>query len=109
MNGLHLFTNHVAVAVNYKFLGYTPSSSDVTPIEEGVGQFARLDAWIATFVTCRTVEERRGGHRQNLYADIYASCVSTTIEQQVGHVIFVLQKWRPYKLELANGGKWSCE
>lgn len=66
---LHLFGHNIALYDYYTLLYYNMSSDDDGRLVGIIAQLARLDARIATKVTCLTEREKQGGYRQNIYVN----------------------------------------
>lgn len=58
---------------------------------------AQIEHWIATVVTGLTEMEQRGGHRENLCADMYDSMLTLANKQLIGNRGGFVRYWDPEK------------
>lgn len=98
---LQRFGLDVALNAYYTFLNYAPFSEEGNRVEGSIVQVARLDAWIATVATCLIERERRGYHRQKIYADTYKSRETAAIRQVVGRASSFLKSRHTDKIYFA--------
>lgn len=62
-----------------------------------------LDAWVCyTMMTRFEKREKRGGHRQNVNADMFTSYVNKAVGQRTGQTSPFVEIWEPEELELPS-------
>lgn len=75
------FGDDGALNAYYMFLDYTSCIYEDNMMENRILQHIYIHAWIGTEVTCLTEWKKRGGNQKKLYADTYASYVTTATRQ----------------------------
>lgn len=68
---LRLFKNNISADIIYNFLDYRRLSGNTHILQGSTTQLARLDVYVTIVLTCLEQREKRGRHREKLYADSF--------------------------------------
>lgn len=82
------------------FLDYRAFSGRYDIMQMSITQLARLEAWVATVPPCLEQREKRGKHRQKVYADAFKSHATDALNQLIRHVRTLLQ--------ISDAKSWNC-
>lgn len=106
---LSLFGSEMAIRAVHEFIGFVPelqpeSGTEVTFVEGSILALARLDAYVATVVTCFSDDgtDKAGGHRQKLYHDTFATFLPKAFNQLIGCIRKFVEVWCPDELNVTS-------
>lgn len=96
---LCLFDSSMSVVIFYAFLDYSLLSGENGIFKGRIMQLASLDVSLTTLLTSLKKREKRGRHRQNVYADMIISHVNEAVNQLIRQVPMLKQIKEPEELE----------
>lgn len=107
-DNLQLFKHDVAVRVLHEFMGFSvssvASSSESRVVEGTIATLARLDAFVATTVTCLRADgsEKVGGHRQKLYSETFSAFLPIAFAQLTEQIGAYVEDWCSEELTVSS-------
>lgn len=103
---LSLFGHDIAIQVLHEFMGIIPdaamSEENGRSVEGTILTLSRLDAFIATALTCLRDDgsDNVGGHRQKLYYDTFTTFLPLAYNQLISVVRQFVNEWCPTDFSL---------